>query len=141
MMDKLEELAARVEAATWPQHDRVLNREVALAVGWCRRTPSQGRTKHPTWFHPDDCRNGEPVLDSLRGTDVWREPLDYLGSLDAAMTLVPIGSAAIHIGIFPEGAHCKIFMDEDGDATSTGNSKTPAIALTAATLRATHVLK
>lgn len=82
-------LAAKVEASAGA--DNVLNRAVARAVGWGYQTPSKCGRRHPRWFHPDDCRDGEPVLDSLHGTDVWREPLQYLTSLDAAMTLVPEG--------------------------------------------------
>jgi hypothetical protein len=91
-MSELLELAERVEALAGDL--RPLNREVALAVGWCRQTPSEARRKHPAWFHPDDCRDGKVVMDSLHGTDVWREPLNYLGSLDAAMSLLPKSDAA-----------------------------------------------
>jgi len=86
----LLELAARIEAAGGPS--KALDREIALAVGWVRQTPSEARRKHPAWFHPDDCRDGEVVFDSLHGTDVWRDPLPYTTSIDAALTLVPEGA-------------------------------------------------
>jgi len=90
-MSALLELAARVEAAPVNRKDRTLNREVALAVGWARLTPSESRKSYPTWYHPSDVRDGRPVFDSLHGTEVWREPSNYLGSLDDAMSLVPKG--------------------------------------------------
>lgn len=64
-----------------------LSREVARAAGWINR----GNSRHGEWFAPEDVRDGKPVLDSLRGTTVYREPPDFTRSLDAARTLVPEG--------------------------------------------------
>lgn len=80
-------LIERLETATGPS--KSLSRDIQCRVGgWYRRTPSEGRTRHPTFIHPDDCRDGKPVYDSLHGTDIWREPPDVTASLDAAMALV-----------------------------------------------------
>ena len=133
----IAELADRVEAAIWPQNDRILNREVARAVGWGYRTPSEHGRKNPAWFHPDDCRDGRPVMDSLHGTDVWREPLDYLGSLDAAMTLVPDGWSLGQWTIIGKPDSARIWRD-GCDVLARG--ATPALALTAAALRARTLL-
>jgi hypothetical protein len=133
--DTLLALAARCEAAKLPLPDRTLNRAIARAVGWGYQSPSEARRANPAWFHPEDCRNGKPVFDSLHGTDVWREPLNYVGSLDAAMTLVPSpGKWSVTAGhkgdwqacVWVEGAG---FMDWRSAAS-------PALALTAAALRA-----
>lgn len=82
-------LSTLIEGLDGPS--RAINREVALAVGWVRKTPSEAGRKHPAWYHPDDCRDGKVVMDSLHGTDVWREPLDYVASIDAALSLLPEG--------------------------------------------------
>ena len=114
-----------------------LSREVARAVGWINR----GNSQKGEWFAPEDTRDGKPLLDSLHGTDVHRDPPDFTRSLDAALTLVPKG--------FMWLARCG---DPDGDAT--GNRKpyanvhptstthnqawaaTPALALCIAALKA-----
>lgn len=85
-MGDLANLLERVEKAEGA--DKALSREIQCRVGgWYRRTPSEGRTRHPTFIHPDDCRDGKPVYDSLHGTDIWREPPDVTASLDAALAL------------------------------------------------------
>lgn len=147
MSDKatLLALAERVEAAAWPQPTRELNREVALAVGWFRRTPSESGKKYPTWIHPDDCRNGQPVFDSLHGTEIWREPSNYLGSLDAALTLVPEGHVWLvaNVGLNDEGkgplsGKCSAISAPPADTEHIEpcEAATPALALCAAALRA-----
>jgi hypothetical protein len=130
-------LAERVEALT--HADKAVNRAVARAVGWGYQTPSEAKRKNPAWFHPDDCRDGKPVIDSLHGTDMWREPLNYLGSLDAAVKLVPEGAAwEIHRTIGGQfWADVSVSL---GDAWWSDQgctvAATPALALTAAALRA-----
>jgi len=125
-------LAERCEAARLP--NKALNREVARAVGWGYQTPSEARRSNPAWFHPSDCRDGKPVIDSLHGTDVWREPLDYLGSLDAAMTLVPEDSRNDWSLI---GG--RYWQAEVGDEMA--DAATPALALCAAALKVRAILK
>jgi len=136
-------LAERCEAARLP--NKALNREVARAVGWGYQTPSEARRSNPAWFHPSDCRDGKPVIDSLHGTDVWREPLDYLGSLDAAMTLVPTtedgwGWAIRYYSELSRKAYAEVWIRDDADPETGDYLKstgaTPALALCAASLRA-----
>jgi hypothetical protein len=79
------ELIARMEAAA--EGSMALSREVARAVGWVNR----GNSKRGEWVHPDNIRGGVPVLDSLHGTEVHREPPDFTRSIDAAAALVPEG--------------------------------------------------
>jgi hypothetical protein len=126
-------LAERCEAASGP--DRVLNRAIARAVGWGYQTPSEAGRKNPAWFHPNDCRDGKPVLDSLHGTDVWREPLDYVASLDAAVALVPEGCTwELSTDFSPP--HAGIYIDLGDEPQCQADAATPALALTAASLRA-----
>jgi hypothetical protein len=129
----LLDLAARCEAAGKPS--KALNREIALAVGWVRQTPSEARRSNPAWFHPDDCRDGHVLMDSLHGTTMWREPLDYTASLDAAMTLVPDGW---HFSLHANGGDLSRaavygFAPKPDDWCY---GATPAVALCAAALRA-----
>lgn len=130
-------LADRCEAATGPQ--KALDREIALLVGWCRQSPSEAKRKHPAWFHPDDCRDGKPIFDSLHGTDVWRDPSAFTASIDAAMTLVPKGwETAIYCG----GELANVQMETERLRQQPcfipidGTAATPALALCAAALRA-----
>ena len=81
-----QELIAALEAATEPSMG--LSREIARHFGWINR----GNARKGEWFRPSDTRDGEPVLDSLHGTDVYREPPHFSASLDAAVTLVPEGA-------------------------------------------------
>jgi hypothetical protein len=149
--DTLLALAARVELAE-TQRDRVLNREVALAVGWHRYPQSAfDRRSKVGWIASEDfCgeyvrKDGTrtPKLDSLHGTDIWPEPRDYLASLDAAMTLVPEGWRVA--GLFER--NCKLpnwiwkaeLWHPEADANVRGiarNADVAAIAITAAALRA-----
>lgn len=139
-MADLLAVAEACEAA--PRASKALNRDIARAVGWGYQTPSEGRRKHPSWFHPDDCRNGSPVLDSLHGTDVWREPSDYAGSVDAAMSLLPDGMKLVldtHHMIATVYEYWPITSPEDqGFASYQAEAATPALAIVAAALRARH---
>ena len=125
--DTLLALAERCETATLPLPDRILNRDIARAIGWGYRPPSEMGRKNPGWFHPEDCRHGVPVLDSLHGTDVWREPLDYVGSVDAALTLV--GDDHWRVEDHPLAGPCAVVGDAEGYAPS------PTLALMSAALR------
>ena len=134
-MTNLTELADWVETLAADDPTRVLNREVALAIGWYRRTPSKGRSKYPTWVHPDDCRDGKPIYDSLHGTNIWREPLNYLTSLEAAMMLV-VDRRAITIEISPKVTEVTIQYRLAGKPMlAEAKAATPALALCAAALR------
>lgn len=68
-----------------------LDREIARAFGWHRVEPRHARNKHGGWIAPEDFMgvysDGSPVLDSLRGTSIWRDPPTFTTSLDAALAL------------------------------------------------------
>jgi len=134
MVSALLELAARVEAAPVNRKDRTLNREVALAVGWARLTPSESRKSYPTWYHPSDVRDGHPVFDSLHGTEVWREPLNYLGSVDDALTLCrgPADRHFMAMGNNRDGYEVHV-------GSSIARAATLSLSIVAAALRAKAV--
>ena len=122
--DELEALIKRLEEAR--EGSMGLSREVARAVGWVNR----GNSRNGEWFHPDDTAEGKPVLDSLHGTDVHREPPDFTRSVDAALSLVP------------EGEGWNLIRFDGGDGRSQahigdeiGDGNTPAAALCIACLR------
>lgn len=153
MTDKptLLELAERCARAN-PNDRSGLNHDVARAAGWQRITPSQmGRGKHGGWIAPDDYlgrySNGSPILDGLHGTDILREPLNFLASLDAAMQLVPEGWRVQRLGEQQESDERGPYLEywsarlhwPLGGMLSNlkwGKGATPALAITAAALRA-----
>ena len=102
----MKDLIEKLEAA--PEGSRAFDNQVALATGWVRLTPSEVKRRHGGWIHPSDTRkdgsfNYQTDLDSLHGTDIWRDPLPYTTSIDAALTLVPEGWWI-----------SRIYQDEDG---------------------------
>ena len=114
-------LASRVEAATAP--DRGIEREIAIAVGWhfYDRKVDHTRPAIEQWWRPGA---------TTPSTDFPR----FMASLDDAMSLVPSGyewsvnwcgnsvANVSEIGVdYP--VHC-------------GGASTPALALTAAAIRA-----
>lgn len=138
-MTDLNELADLCERAAGP--DKALNRAIARAVGWGYQTPSEAKRSNPAWFHPDDCRGGKPVFDSLHGTDVWREPSDYVGTLDAAKTVVPQGWKMRQMNCSAPCAddrswHINLHGGREGEDTFVGRGPTIELALCAAALRA-----
>jgi hypothetical protein len=120
--ERLLELAARCEAATG--HDRELDAAIACAAG-----PMIA----PDWVvsaRPSDNRVGAVVRYFDDGTHGWYDAERFTASLDAAMTLVPEGcSWAINSRNSAEvfGMGC---------GQGGGRAATPALALTAAALRA-----
>jgi hypothetical protein len=113
--DELIALAERVEALTGP--DRGVDTWIENHLGLARFEPA-----HPFRSHCDG--------------DTRKEPKPYTASLDAAMSLVPEGWASVHGWDYPDRASRVIFMDDDGDPLFRGRAATPALALTAAALRA-----
>lgn len=109
-MTDLMELASRVEAGEGP--DRELDSDIAR---WLMR--------HLNW-HSADCLGR------------------YTASIDDAMTLVPEGWTYIQIEQCARdlpGQHCRASVErlvEEGDEREAGYAATPALALTAAALRA-----
>jgi hypothetical protein len=113
--DELLALAERVEALTGP--DRGIDTWIENHLGLARFEPA-----HPFRSHCDG--------------DTRKEPKPYSASLDAAMSLVPEGWVSVHGWDYPNIATRVIFMDDDGDRQFRGRAATPALALTAAALRA-----
>ena len=138
-------LAERVEAARVSDRTGLRN-EVALATGWHRVEPRFTKSKHGAWIKPCDFigvhSDGSPKLDSLHGTDMHREPPNFLESLDAAMSLVP-SEAYWRLGHDGDGADpaeykADVIVPKLGgvDARGRAIAVTPPLALTAACLRA-----
>ena len=125
-MAELKSLITKLEAAK--EGSMGLSREVARAVGWI----NQGNSRRGEWFAPEDTRDGKPVLDGLRGTDVHREPPDFSRSIDAALTLVPkladwllnTQNGEFHAAVYGKSAW------------QHGRITTPALALCIAALKA-----
>ena len=135
-------LAERVEAARVSDRTGLRN-EVALATGWHRVEPRFTKSKHGAWIKPCDFigvhSDGSPKLDSLHGTDMHREPPNFLESLDAAMSLVPSGCSEWNVESWSapcaiQPAHVRATAWVSGAARVY--AATPALALTAACLRA-----
>ena len=76
---------------------RILNRGVALYLGWFYYTPSEARNKwkgswkRGAWIHPDDCTDGKPVFCQLHGTEIHRDIPDFVRSRDALKRIRPEG--------------------------------------------------
>lgn len=83
------ELVARLEGAC--EGSRELDGLIARCFGWHRVEPRHARNKAGGWIAPEDFlgvnSDGSPRLDSLRGTDIHRDPPRLSQSLDAALAL------------------------------------------------------
>ena len=120
MMDDLNTLADRVEAASGP--DRDLELAIAVALGWSRiPNPTMAGGLVGRWHRPDGTLTGHD------GPPYWT------GSIDAALTLVPkdhewsvnwFGNSCAEVSGIPEGP------------PHYGCAATAPLALTAAALRA-----
>lgn len=73
-------------------HSKALDRKIARLAGWHRVEPRLAKTRHGAWISPDDFlgvySTGEPILDSLHGTEMHREVPPYTASLDAVCMLI-----------------------------------------------------
>ena len=74
-------IIARLEAATGP--DRELIRDIAFAIGW--------RVCWGKWYSPATAAEARKSKKALPAYPASLEPPDFIGSLDAAMMLVPEG--------------------------------------------------
>ena len=120
-MTDLLKLAERVEALEGP--DREVDREIALASGDYKT----GRGREGMLAHKDTPNQFSYSVPA------------YTASLDAAMMLVPEGwSGPLHIG--GKYSHAELTTCECGEwiDIEVVNCATPALALTAAALRARH---
>ena len=134
-MDKAQilALADRVEALTGP--DRGVDMEVAIACGWARNWSDQQYRKHPYLV-------GTFIDDHAAG--VLHTCPAFSASLDAAMTLVPEGVGGeplmtkimnVPFATRRPPANCEIIDTLTGRGW-TAEAAIPALALTAASLRA-----
>ena len=120
-MTDRKQLAVRIEAASGP--DRGLDAAIAREVGWgcVVRDPQAGGN----WYcWRKEYRSGE-----------WMPLPHYTASLDAAMMLVPEG----HLWHVSGGLNWGYVTIESGDdriEDFKGNAATPALALSAAAIRA-----
>lgn len=114
MADNLLDLAERVERATGP--DRELDADIALATGWKHRSGAD-------WHR---------VLE-------WERPA-WTASLDAAMQLVPEGMERRVLNICSSGQTRALIYYNKAMRYCSGDAATPALALTAACLRAHHAM-
>lgn len=85
-----QDLIARVREEPASQE---LDRLVARKLGWFRYTRELGCTmKRGGWISPDDFigthSDGSPILDSMHGTDIYRDPPLYTKSIDAADSMI-----------------------------------------------------
>jgi len=114
--EELTKLAERVEGLTGWCRDT--NAEVALVAGW---TPTQfGSEQRDGWLSPS-------------GHIVGALP-SFFTSLDAAMSLVPEGwEGVVHIGSDPGAG---LYQLNNPRSHKNSRAATPALALTAAALRA-----
>lgn len=128
--DELLALAERVEALTGP--DRETNARIALAAGWvCLR--ERTRKRHGLWGAPGYIMNDDGFC--------HKDPPAFTASLDAAMSLVPDGwyIDRLHQWVGDNFRwSCDLAKKDLSLAcpVSVENCATPALALTAAALRA-----
>jgi hypothetical protein len=120
-----EELAKRVEALTGPC--RETDAEIAFAQGW--------RMSNGHWWTPQQSAEARKKKQAIWSVGIPAQLPAFTASLDAAMTLVPEG-CEWQIP-FSNPWHARI--TRDGEVLlplSRFGSPTPALALTAASLRA-----
>lgn len=114
-MNPLLELADRVEAAKGSPEDGRLNTEILRALGWAS----------------DSLSMSDPT-----GRRVSHLP-DYVSSINAAMTLVPAEWAYIGYRRYADGTvTCDMEVVGIRVSEISADGATPALALTAASLRA-----
>lgn len=130
------DLIAKIESAA--EGSMGISREIALVAGWHRITPAQMGRHHRSkgaWIAPQDWigrhGDGKPILDSLRGTEMWRDPPHFSRSIDAALPWENIVQVTRIADDFWHAVH------EAPDGTQTeGNGRNEACARRAAALKA-----
>jgi hypothetical protein len=128
--DELIALAERVEALTGP--DREVDVLVFQAIG--APAPFQFANKLIALeFNDIEQAYFARVGDDMQ---VRYSPPAYSASLDAAMSLVRKGWVSVRGWDYPNRASRAIFMDDEGVRLFWGRAATPALAMTAAALRA-----
>jgi hypothetical protein len=130
-------LADRVESLTGP--DREVDFLIATALGEVPEHVIQGPVGTPYgWFRREDqwALTRTKESDVYAGVESW-SPKPRTASLDAAMSLVPEGWT-FDLQVRSHFSHTFLEAQEDerGAEVSAQNAATPALALTAAALRA-----
>lgn len=138
-----KELIAALEASDGPS--RRLDAEIAKDAGWHRVEPRHAKRSGGAWIAPEDflgvMSSGAPILDSLHGTDMHKDVPRFTSSIDAALTLVPVGWIWRHapnryvkhtVSIAPSAEHGGYVAEVDSN---------PAIAICIAALRAMEDVK
>jgi hypothetical protein len=130
-IDQEADLIARLEAATGP--DRELDARI-----WCAVFAPEGAYVERSRFNGEWCiyhgksvRSGEPRLWEAKNSRV--RPVTE--SLDAALTLVPVGGWRWHVDYRP-GAQCWHGLSSPFNDECDSLGATPAIALCIAALKA-----
>lgn len=128
---KLLALAEAVEKLTGP--DRETDARIAHAIKW----------RWDDWAEGDLCIESytvEAVIDRSQNShnSIWQHLPRFTGSMDAAMTLVPEGWQTLGVEQSHDGAEWiwRLYPAYRSDSAVFGQSTTPALALTAACLRA-----
>lgn len=134
--EELQALAARCEAASGP--DRELDVAVALAVDWRHPAMMAPLRASASWQGDNAITN--LAVEAERADSVLKYLLRYTASLDAALSLVPEGRDWMvdnFDGVPPRRCSASVF-NEAGQpyADYEATAATPALALTAASLRA-----
>jgi hypothetical protein len=114
----MKDLIERLEKGTGP--DRELGNQIPVALGYIWNGRLSSGNPRGQWEHPD----GRTLPDS-----------DFTGSIDAALSLVPEGWAAV-IYVENNGSGDVRIGRHQGDEDYMGFGKTPAIALCIAALKA-----
>lgn len=127
------ELAERCEGASKASEE--LDAEIFRALGWSETpNPTHAGGLVGRWRHIDGSVIGHGA------------PPRYTGSLDAAWSLVPTTGLAMTRELWDAGkkcgqAHINLYREGMWIGDASGLAATPALALTAACLRANHHLK
>lgn len=121
-MSDLNELADRVEQLTGP--DRQIDAMIEVANNPANR--ARVMDIDGTAFIVEGGNGGDTF-------DRFRDVPAYTGSIDAAITLVPIGAKAL---IDSDGAHCRLTRKDWHWNGFAGLAGSMALAITAAALRA-----
>jgi hypothetical protein len=149
-MTDLLALASRVEGLTEPS--KAMDRDIARIVGWHRVEPRHHRNVHGGWIAPEDFlgvdSGGAPILDSLHGTTIHRDPPKLTASLDAVTALIAerLPGWSWSVSLSECGKHSAALMGRSHPTNKNASSEqigkpvgaTPALALLAALLRALY---
>lgn len=132
-------LIARLEAAK--EGGRELDGLVARAFGWHRVEPRHMRGKAGGWIAPQDFiglhGDGSPMLDSLHGTDIHRDPPRVTTSIDAALALSERVLPGYLVNLCQSLDRWDASLDSEDDVYAHGaHAKTGSLALCIAILRA-----